>query len=83
MDPAGPAYAAGLRDGMKRLGRVGGKEGDSRVPIGYRVAGADGVERLIQYQPEGKAILDLQTVSVIAGLSAQQRVACVKDLGGG
>ena len=82
VDPAGPAYAAGLRDGMKRLGRVGGKEGDSRVPIGYRVAGADGVERLIQYRPEGRTTFDLQTVSVVPGLSAEQRAACVKDLAG-
>ncbi|CAN5547734.1 M61 family metallopeptidase [soil metagenome] len=82
VDPAGPAYAAGLRDGMKRLGREGGKEGDSRVPIGYRVAGPDGAPRLITYLPAGKATYDLQEVSVLPGLSAAQRAGCVADLGG-
>ncbi|MBP7650885.1 MAG: M61 family peptidase, partial [Phenylobacterium sp.] len=82
VDPAGPAYAAGLRDGMKRLGREGGKEGDSRVPIGYRVAGPDGAPRLISYLPAGKATYDLQEVSVRPGLSGEQRAACVADLSG-
>lgn len=82
VDPAGPAYAAGLRDGMKRLGREGGKEGDSRVLIGYRVAGSDGAPRLIQYLPQGRASFDLQVVSVLPDLSDAQRAACVKDLAG-
>ena len=82
VDPAGPAYAAGLRDGMTRLSREGGREGDSRVEIGYRVAGADGVARLMKYLPAGKASFDLQAVSVIPGLSGEQRAACVADLGG-
>ena len=82
VDPAGPAYAAGLRDGMKRLGRVGGREGDSQTVIGYRVVGADGAERLIEYRPEGRTSFDLQKVSVIPGLSAEQRAACVADLTG-
>ena len=82
VDPAGPAYAAGLRDGMKRLGRVGGREGDSQIVIGYRVVGADGAERLIEYRPEGRTSFDLQSVSVIPGLSAQQRATCVADLAG-
>jgi predicted metalloprotease with PDZ domain len=82
VDPAGPAYAAGLRDGMKRLGRVGGQEGDSRVAIAYRVAAADGGEQVIQYLPAGRATFQLQTVSVPPGLSPEQRAACVRDLGG-
>ncbi|MBR7620223.1 hypothetical protein JKL49_12570 [Phenylobacterium sp. 20VBR1] len=82
VDPAGPAYAAGLRDGMKRLSREGGKEGDSRVEIGYRVAGPDGVPSLIKYLPAGKTTFDLQAVSVVPGLSGEQRAACVADLAG-
>ena len=82
VNPSGPAYVAGLRDGMKRLAREGGKEGDSRMEIGYRVAGPDGVPRLIKYLPAGKATFDLQEVSVIPGLTGEQRAACVADLGG-
>lgn len=83
VDPAGPAYAAGLRDGMKRLGREGGRDGDSRVPMGYRVAGADGVATTITYLPAGKATFETQEVSVILGLSAEQRADCVAELVGG
>lgn len=82
VDPAGPAYAAGLRDGMKRLGREGGAEGDSRVEIGYRVAGADGVERLIRYRPEGRTKIEVQQVTLTRNLSATERTACVRAMSG-
>ncbi len=81
VDPAGPAHAAGLRDGMKRLGREGGKEGDSRISIGYRVADPVGTPRLITYLPAGQATYDLQEVSV-PRLTDERRSACVAELGG-
>jgi len=82
VDPNGPAYAAGLRDGMKRLGREGGKEGDSRVEIGYRVADAAG-ERLIRYRPEGRGRLGLQQLELKPGLSPAAEEACVRGILGG
>nr|QQZ49073.1 hypothetical protein JKL49_18035 [Phenylobacterium glaciei] len=52
------------------------------MEIGYRVAGPDGVPSLIKYLPAGKTTFDLQAVSVVPGLSGEQRAACVADLAG-
>jgi predicted metalloprotease with PDZ domain len=82
VDLAGPAYAAGLRDGMKRLGREGGREGDSRVEIGYRVGLGDGSERVIRYLPEGKATTSIQQVVLSPNLSPERRSACARALSG-
>jgi predicted metalloprotease with PDZ domain len=82
VDPAGPAYAAGLRDGMKRLGREGGAAGDSSVELAYRVTDAAGQERVIRYKPEGKARVTFQKLSVPAGLSPEDEKACVRTLAG-
>lgn len=77
VDPRGAAYAAGLRDGMKRVARLGGQEGDFRVPLRYRVS--DGrSERVVSWLPEGKELLTLQEVRV---LQASSR--CRSQLSGG
>ena len=49
----GPAFAAGLRDGMRLINREGGKIGDSRVEIAYRIADETG-ERVLRYLPQGE-----------------------------
>ena len=82
VDPAGPAYAAGLRDGMKRLGREGGAANDSSVELAYRVVDAAGVERVIRYKPEGKTTVTFQKLSVPPGLSPEDEKACVRTLAG-
>lgn len=79
VDPAGPAYAAGMRDGMKRLGREGGREGDSRVEIGYRVSDAAG-ERVIRYRPEGKGRLRLQELALKPGITPADEAKCVRAI---
>lgn len=63
VDPGGPAYAAGLRDGMRRIARVGGSEGDSRVPLSYRIADEAG-ERVIAWLPAGKTRVAVQQVTL-------------------
>lgn len=83
VDPDGPAYAAGLRDGFKRVGREGGKDGDSRVEIGYRVVDGAGVERLIKYRPAGKARITLQELAIPSGLTRDARAACARQVAGG
>lgn len=83
VDPSGPAYAAGMRDGFKRVGREGGKDGDSRVEIGYRVVDASGTERVIRYRPEGRQQMTLQELVVKPGLSPAERNACARQVAGG
>jgi predicted metalloprotease with PDZ domain len=63
VDPQGQAYAAGLRDGMERISRLGGRTGDSRIPLTYRVRDAAG-EKVISWRPEGKEHLTLQQVEL-------------------
>jgi predicted metalloprotease with PDZ domain len=83
VDPAGPAYAAGLRDGFRRIGREGGRDGDSRVEIGYRVVDASGAERLIRYRPEGKARITLQELVAAPDPGPSGRAACTRQVAGG
>ena len=61
----GPAYAAGLRDGMQLVRREAGKIGDASVELAYRVT-ESGVERVISYMPEGKAEFEVQRLELTA-----------------
>lgn len=62
VDPKGPAYAAGLRDGMKRVSAEGGK--DSQSPLTWHVIDLDGNPRDITYMPAGKTFLRRQKLVV-------------------
>lgn len=79
--PDGAAYAGGLRDGMKRLERQGGKVGDSSVEIAYVIEDGGG-RRTIRFKPEGKAMLNLQRVVMPNDLTPQTRAVCVKAVAG-
>jgi predicted metalloprotease with PDZ domain len=80
VDPAGPAHAAGLRDGMRRLGREGGAMNDSSVEIVYRVADASGHEQVVRYRPEGRATVRFQHLTVPEALTPAQERACIRTL---
>lgn len=67
LDPASPAYAAGMRNGMRLLRREAGVPGDATVEYAYRVDDA-GTERVIRYLPRGKGRITLQRV--VAGPDA-------------
>jgi predicted metalloprotease with PDZ domain len=79
VDREGPAYAAGMRDGMRLVRREAGKIGDASVELAYRVTD-DGAERLISYLPEGKAEFDVQRLELTAAPEAE--AACRIRLGG-
>ena len=81
VDPAGPAYRAGLRDGMKRIAREGGAPGDSRTAITYRVKDQSGAEQVIRYKPEGQSTVSFQEVAWEGG-AATPPAACSAVLGG-
>jgi predicted metalloprotease with PDZ domain len=80
VDPDGPAYAAGMRDGMKLVRREAGKIGDSTVELAYRVTD-QGAERVISYLPQGKGEFELQRLE-LTGTGAEHEAACKARLGG-
>ncbi|HEU0302086.1 MAG TPA: hypothetical protein VFR37_21705 [Longimicrobium sp.] len=61
LDPTSPAYAAGLRAGMRIVSWDGGVIGDASVEYVYSVDD-DGTERVIRYLPQGKGQVTLQRV---------------------
>src|SRR4051812_1086318 len=77
--PDGPAYAAGMRDGMRLIRRESGKVGDSTVEIAYRIADAAG-ERVIRYLPEGKAEFVVQRL--VADAPPHDQPRCPAPPGG-
>lgn len=79
VDRDGPAYAAGLRDGMQLVRRESGKIGDASVELAYRVTDG-GVERVIGYMPAGKNEFEVQRVELTAGPDSE--AACRARLGG-
>jgi predicted metalloprotease with PDZ domain len=80
VDPNGPAFAAGLRDGM-RIRRLDLSEGgDARVPLTYEIiVGSE--TRKITYLPAGKRKFTVQELKLGAP-DAAARKACAARLGG-
>ncbi|HEX8262329.1 MAG TPA: hypothetical protein VF547_05590, partial [Allosphingosinicella sp.] len=78
--PDGPAYAAGLRDGMRLIRRESGKIGDSTAELAYRVADEAG-ERVVRYLPQGKAEFEVQRFELTAS-GPEQEALCRARLGG-
>ena len=50
----GPAWQAGMRDGMTLIGRSGGEIGNSQNEIAYDVDDG-GTKRTLRYMPQGRA----------------------------
>ena len=80
VDPDGPAYAAGLRDGMVIRKLSYGERGDSRKPLTYEIL-EDGKVREITYLPAGKRRVVLQELKLRA-LDEAGRKSCAARLGG-
>lgn len=76
VDPAGPAYAAGLRDGMTILRRQSGVVGDSRVELVYAVQDGER-ERIIRYRPEGSGSVTFQEARLSGTLADTQSARCM------
>ncbi|MBS0297302.1 MAG: M61 family metallopeptidase [Proteobacteria bacterium] len=80
--PDSNAYAAGLRDGMKYLGREAGKPGDSAIDYVVKVDD-HGTQRSIRYRPAGKTLATIQALTLKDGMSAAETAACAKRMSGG
>lgn len=81
VDPSGPAYEAGLRDGLKYLGRQGGKAGDSTVEVGLAVE-ENGKPKVIKFLPRGRGAVTVQRINLPAALTPEARSACAKAVAG-
>lgn len=80
VDPNGPAYAAGLREGMQILSLDLSEGGDSRVQLTLPVF-VNGERREITYLPAGKRKVTVQELKLKA-LDDAGRKACATRLGG-
>ncbi len=81
VDPAGPAFAAGLRDDMRIMMLDLGQGGDARVELVYRTM-ADGKERTIHYLPEGKRHFTVQEFKITPAADEAGQKACAARLAG-
>ena len=81
VDPDGPAFAAGLRDGMQILSLDLSVGRDSRVPLTYKVR-VDGVTREISYLPAGKRKVTLQELKLKPMSDDAVRKACAARFAG-
>jgi predicted metalloprotease with PDZ domain len=79
VDTAGPAYPAGLRDGMRLLRRDSGVPGDASVELVY-VVDDGGTERVIRYMPVGRTTIRFQRVHLTPDASTP---ACTALMSGG
>jgi predicted metalloprotease with PDZ domain len=77
----GPAYRAGLRDGMKLVKRAAGEIGNSAVEITYEVKDGEQMRRL-SWLPVGTGRVSLRELQINKEMSAAQKQACQKRLGG-
>uniref|UniRef100_A0A832I2X5 Peptidase M61 catalytic domain-containing protein n=1 Tax=Eiseniibacteriota bacterium TaxID=2212470 RepID=A0A832I2X5_UNCEI len=75
VDPAGPAHAAGLRNGMRIVKRESGSPGNPDVELVYLVEDG-GVERRIRYLPRGAQRFPTQRLALhpAGDTAARERV---------
>ena len=81
VDENGPAWAAGLRPGMRYVRRESVRPGDSTVPIVLRVADEAG-ERVLSWLPRGREAVRFQRLELGALADEAERAACRARLGG-
>jgi predicted metalloprotease with PDZ domain len=81
----GPAYQAGLRDGMKILRRTTGKLGDPTIAVTYEIEGPNNKIETLSWLPRGPSI-NIQTLALGMNLSPEavsdRRASCLAMLGG-
>jgi predicted metalloprotease with PDZ domain len=77
----GPAYVAGMRDGMVLVRREAGEIGNAELEIAYVVRDGE-TERTLRYMPRGEGSFTLQRLVVEEGLAGEALERCIAVLGG-
>lgn len=81
LNPASPAYAAGLRDGMQIVTRPRGEVGNAEIEFEYIVRDGD-AERSIAFYPRGEGTFTLQTFELAPNLESERLAQCRAVLAG-
>jgi len=81
VNSASPAYAAGLRDGMRIVRRDGGEIGNAEIELVYVVRDGES-ERTIRYMPRGERTFNVQQLILNDPLEGEALARCVRVLGG-
>jgi predicted metalloprotease with PDZ domain len=79
--PDSPAFAAGLRNGMRILKRISGTYGNSTADYVMQVDDR-GTERLIRFRPAGLQSIVVQQLTLDRVRAAREPKACAASLGG-
>ena len=77
----GPAYAAGMRDGMVLVRRDAGEIGDAEQEIAYVVRDGE-TERTLRYMPVGQGTHTLQKLEIDPALAGDRLAQCRRALTG-
>lgn len=77
----GPAWRAGLRDGMRLIRRSGGEIGNASVEIAYDVDDR-GTPKTLRWLPEGEDLERYREFVPNADMAAGERAVCREVLGG-
>jgi predicted metalloprotease with PDZ domain len=77
----GPAWKAGLRDGMKLIARSAGEIGDSTAEIAYDVED-NGKTTTLRWLPEGEGIEQFRALQLKQNMRTSEAKACIQLLGG-
>lgn len=78
LDPASPAYVAGVREGMAVVRREAGIVGDARTEYAIRLHDGD-AERVFRFMPAAREILTVQEVKLTPGADPK---LCARSLSG-
>jgi predicted metalloprotease with PDZ domain len=81
VDASGPAYAAGLRNGMRLIGPGASAGGDPRADLIYQVQDGGSV-KTIRYKPLGHDRFTLQQIELAQGMTPEKRATCTKRMAG-
>lgn len=77
----GPAWRAGLRDGMRLIGRPRGEIGNANVEISYEVEDSQG-RRTLSWMPRGQGVERFRRLVLEPQAESASIQACVRRLGG-
>jgi predicted metalloprotease with PDZ domain len=81
VDPKGPAFAAGLRNGMRIIKRESGRPGDATTPLVYRIDD-QGVQKTLTWMPVGRSHVSEQKIVLASDMTPEKRTRCTQAMAG-